>query len=76
MNKHQKLAYEATDLILIQDIEYGILANNNAKRAIHSSITSGTFTLNHSYIGEKMTIVRDIDKWLYYYVEEAQLRSQ
>lgn len=76
INKYQKMAKEAPNKILIEDIEYGIRANNNAKCAIYSSISRGTLWVDQGYIKEKLNSVIDIDKWLQYYVKEAQERIE
>ena len=46
INKYQKMAKDAPNLILIQDIEYGIRSNHNAKRAIYSSISQGVYRVD------------------------------
>lgn len=74
INKYQKIAQEATNEILIDDIEYGIKSNNNAKRAIYSSISQGVVRVDEGYIKEKLNAVKDVDKWLQYYIREAKLR--
>lgn len=76
ISKYQKMAQEALDLILIQDIEYGIRSNNNAKRAIYSSISQGVFRVDELYIKEKLNSVKDVDKWLHYYIRESMDRSK
>lgn len=70
------MAQEAPNLVLIQDVEYGIRANNNAKRAIYASISQGVFRVDEAYIKEKLNAVKDVDKWLQYYIREAEERNK
>lgn len=74
--KYEKEAVWCSNEIIIENIEYWINRNNNTKIAIYSSISKPYWRVDENYIKEKLSAVKDVDKWLMYYIKEADKRIQ